>query len=40
VFGVVGTYYKKEHAEGPSKIYVRDGQDGRCRPIICSTDAG
>src|SRR6516162_50925 len=30
VFGV-GAYFKKEHvrAEGPSKIYVRDGQEGR-----------
>ena len=30
VFGV-GAYFKKNHvrAEGPSKIYVRDGQEGR-----------
>jgi hypothetical protein len=39
VFGV-GAYYKKEHvrAEGPSKIYVRDGQEGRkIRTHFCPT---
>src|SRR5215469_12391782 len=39
VFGV-GAYFKKEHvhAEGPSKIYVRDGQEGRkLRQHFCPT---
>ena len=39
VFGV-GAYFKKEHvrAEGPSKIYVRDGQEGRkLRMHFCPT---
>ena len=39
VFGV-GAYFKKEHvrAAGPSKIYVRDGQQGRrLRMHFCPT---
>ena len=39
VFGV-GAYFKKEdvRAEGPSKIYVRDGQEGRkLRMHFCPT---
>jgi hypothetical protein len=39
VFGV-GAYFKREHvhAEGPSKIYVRDGQEGRkLRQHFCPT---
>ena len=39
VFGV-GAFYKKEHvrAEGPSNIYVRDGQEGRkVRMHFCPT---
>src|SRR5215472_2437884 len=39
VFGVVA-FYKKEHvrAEGPSNIYVRDGQEGRkVRMHFCPT---
>jgi len=36
----VGAYFKKErvHTEGPSKIYVRDGQEGRkLRNYFCPT---
>ena len=36
----VGAFYKKEHvrAEGPSNIYVRDGQEGRkVRMHFCPT---
>jgi hypothetical protein len=39
VFGV-GAYFKREHvhAEGPSKIYVRDGKEGRkLRMHFCPT---
>ena len=39
VFGV-GAYFKKEHvrAEGPTKIYIRDGQEGRkLRMHFCPT---
>jgi len=39
VFGVVA-FFKKEHfrAEGPSKLYVRDGQEGRkVRMHFCPT---
>ena len=39
VFGV-GAYFKREHvhAEGPSKIYVRAGQEGRkLRQHFCPT---
>jgi hypothetical protein len=39
VFGV-GAYFKREHvhAEGPSKIYIRDGQEGRkLRQHFCPT---
>jgi hypothetical protein len=39
VFGV-GAYFKMEHvrAKGPSKIYVRDGQEGRkLRMHFCPT---
>ena len=39
MFGV-GAYFKKEHvrAERPSKIYVRDGQEGRkLRVHFCPT---
>src|SRR5215831_12325514 len=39
VFGV-GAFFKKEHvrAEGPSNIYVRDGQEGRkVRAYFCPT---
>ena len=39
VFGV-GAYFKREHirTQGPSKIYVRDGQEGRkLRMHFCPT---
>ena len=39
VFGVAA-FYKKEHvrAEGPSRIYIRDGQEGRkVRMHFCPT---